>query len=146
MTYFTPRLVLDASPLLPLQLPFQDLPRGQSGPSLLQDGVGSYLAGPCPALVLPPPPACFPACLRGRSLTTLALVRSAGLPMLVAVTLSSAFHDSSQCLSPSPHRTASLSFTLLPDGAFVGTQNAVLTLSYTVPFPCQPLPTAYAEM
>lgn len=64
MTYFTPRLVLNASPLPPLQLSFQDLPRGQSGPSLQQDGVGSTWLGPARSGAAPPPQACFPVCPR----------------------------------------------------------------------------------
>lgn len=120
MTYFTPRLVLNASPLPPLQLSFQDLPRGQSGSSLQQDGVGSTWLGPARSGAVPP---CFPACLRQVSnnpyislLSRTADVNGCGII--------SAFHESSQCLSPRPRRTASLSFTLRPDGAFIGTRNA----------------------
>lgn len=104
MTYFTPRLVLNASPLLSLQLSFQDLPRGQSGSSLQQDGVGSTWLGPARSGAAPPP--CFPACLRQvRSLMTLALVCSAGLQMLMAVALSVPFMS---LVSVCPHALAGL--------------------------------------
>lgn len=102
MTYFTPRLVLNASPLLSLQLSFQDLPRGQSGSSLQQDGVGSTWLGPARSGAAHPP-AFLP--VFDRSLMTLTLVCSAGLQMLMAVALSVPFMS---LVSVCPHALAGL--------------------------------------
>lgn len=104
MTYFTPRLVLNASPLPPLQLSFQDLPRGQSGSSLQQDGVGSTWLGPAGSGAAPPTPLAFLPVL-DRSLMTLALVCSAGLQMLMAVALSVPFMS---LVSVCPHALTGL--------------------------------------
>ena len=136
MVHFTPGLILYTSPLMPLQLQFQNLPRGQFGSSLLQDGVGSYLAG---LWVLPHRVSMLSVsqvliCLRGRSLMTPALACSAGLQMLLMDgKLPSALQDSSECLFLSPHRPASC---VRPDESFTKTQS---TECYSAP--C--LPTAY---